>query len=118
MNQRPNPERARMLRQRGYTLAEVTLHMCEEGRDVHQAEVIAWCNYATPPKLFDFEGARRTLAEISRLANVHPKLLEDRVARGMSVADAITRPVKDQAQSARIANSPWRTRPSCIGGSR
>lgn len=118
MTQRPNPERARMLRQRGYSHAEVTLHMCEEGRDVHESEVIAWCNYATPPKLFEFEGQRGTLSEIARLACVNRKLLESRLTRGMSVVDAITRPIKNQAQAARTAESPWRTHASCGGGTR
>lgn len=118
MNQRPNPERARMLRARGYSINEITAHMCEEGRDVHPAEVTAWLNYATPPKLYELEGKRLTLAQVSKEVGVPIHLLRDRLARGLSLVDAITRPVASPQQAARAAASPWRTHASCGGGSR
>ena len=118
MNQRPNHERARQLRERGYSIDEVTLHMCEEGRDVHRAEVVAWCNYTVPPKLYEFEGKRLTLPEIAKASGTHLVVLRDRIARGMSVVDAITLKAKSPAEAARMARSPWRTHASCGGGSR
>lgn len=118
MSMRPNPERARLLRQRGYNMAEITEAMNEEGRYVHVAEVTAWCNYATPPKLYDYEGQRMTLGQIAKAARVDRWLLESRVKAGMSIADAITRPAKTHAEAARMSNSPWRTHASCGGGSR
>lgn len=118
MNQRPNHERARQLRQRGYSIDEVTLHMCEEGRDVHRAEVTAWCNYTVPPKLYEFEGRRATLSEISAEVGIPKHRIEQRMARGLSLIDAITRPAATPQQAARTAASPWRRTASCPGGSR
>lgn len=118
MNRTPNPERARWLRKCGYTVKEIVQAMNEEGRDVHIAEVTAWLAYATPPKLYDFENGRHTIGEIAKLAKVDRWLLEARVKRGMSIADAITRPISTPAESARFAKSPWRVGPSVGGGSR
>lgn len=118
MNRRPNPERARLLRERGYSINEITAHMCEEGRDVHPAEVTAWCNYATAPTLYELDGRRLTLSQVAKEVGVPLHLLRDRVARGMSLADAITRPTATPQQAARSAASPWRRHASCGGGSR
>ncbi len=118
MNQRPNSDRARMLRARGYEPSEIVEHMSDEGRNVDVREVTAWLALATPPKLYEFENGRHTLAEIAKLAKVDRCLLVSRVNRGMSIADAITRPIRTPAESARYAKSPWRDGPSCGGGSR
>jgi hypothetical protein len=118
MSRTPNPERARWLRRCDYSINEITEAMCQEDRDVHPAEVTAWLNYATPPKLYELEGKRLTLSQVSKEVGVPLHLLRDRLARGLSLADAITRPAATPQQAARAADSPWRSHASCGGGTR
>ena len=116
MTFRPNPERARLLRQRGYSINEIVEHLNDEGRDVHPAEVKAWLEYATPPKLYEIEGKRLTLPQVAKEVGVPLHLLRDRMARGLSLMDAITRPTATPQQAARAADSPWRNQPATAGG--
>lgn len=115
MTIRCNADRARLLRTRGYTVTEIAEAMNEEGRDVHAAEVTAWLAYKCPPDLYEFEGKRRPLSEIAAMVGLRKSFLAMRMQRGMSLIDAITRPLADSKQAARAAKSPWRGAAVCGG---
>lgn len=114
---RPNPERARLLAQRGYCAAAIVEHMNEEGREVTPQEVRAWIDYREPPQMVEYRGERVTLSSVARAENIELKTLRRRIDAGMDVEAAIhaTRALAPLSVIGRhsSAASPWRKYPSC-----
>lgn len=111
---RPNPDRARLLAQRGYCAAAIVEHMNEEQRDVTLQEVQAWLDFRDPPQMVVFRGERVTLASIARAEGIDLKALRRRVAAGMEIEVAIGAKAQTPAALARksSATSPWRRYPT------
>ena len=105
-------ERARLLHERGYDPSEVTEHLREEGRSVTLAEVMAWLAFRPAPEMLTVAGTKMTVQEAARVFGIHHSTLRRRLESGMSPEEALTAPRMSHADSARLAQSPWRTRKS------
>lgn len=86
----------------GYTLDRIDVNgnYCKE--NCRWADAVTQMNNRTVNHYIEYNGTRTTLTLLSRESGIHPTTLSRRLAKGMSVYDAVSTPINKSVYSAAL----------------